>query len=81
LPAIIVIIYQLISFLAFFENSFGYQFETFYFSKVCFEETRDSNIHRSQLLLQHIIHVFAKFREIREAARVAAMPLAGKRHW
>lgn len=60
-------------FLVFLENSFRFRLETYDFSKECFDETRDPDVHRTQFLLQHIVNVPAVFGGVREAARVAQL--------
>lgn len=70
LPTALLSVERVIPFFAPFEHGLRCRLEVRDFSEEGLEETGDPNVHRSQLLLQHVIYVFAVFGGVCEAARV-----------
>jgi hypothetical protein len=71
LPTALLSVERVIPFFAPFQHDLRCLLEVCDFSEEGFEETRDPDAHRPQLLLQHVIYVFAVFGGVGEAARVA----------
>lgn len=70
LPAALHPVERAIFFLAPLEHSLCRRSQTWHVSEECLEKTGYANVQVSQLLLQHIVYVFAVLCRVRKAARV-----------
>jgi hypothetical protein len=59
------------TFEALLEERLGRSLKVGHAPKVCAVKIAKPNIHRAKLLLQHIVHIFAMFGRVREAAGIA----------